>query len=960
MGPRFRSIFVRGAACAAIGLAAAAAGAQSVHEVIPGGDTVTGAIDSATDLDRIPFRLVEASKVTITLKAAKGSLLLPQLNVLGTDRAPDPLFNSVLITSKKGNSVAAKNVVVDATGLRWLEIRGANGTTGGWTLSFKVRLPKKASVAVEAGAAGPVDFPFVAPGNVSASLKVAAARGIPAPSFDAVRDPAGAIVPVDEVYPSRTGFSVPACYLGAAGKHALRVLAAGPGGLKMSGKWKVAKPFKRALAESQVITDPVIGSVEPTGGDTSQLLNAVVSADFLEPGAKVIFRKPPTTVTLQGAAITLAPGEARFVLNLGSFQKGVYDVEVENPDGGRDVLPKAFTVVNAVARPTSISPPSGFDNEVISAQVGGSLMQSQATVSLQRGQDSIPGTNLSGAGSLLLVDFDLRERAHGLWDLVVANPDADPAVLVGAFEIRNSPPVLDSVSPGHNLDGAVVLCTLLGSDLDDPATASLRRAGEPDIAGTSVVRISGTEVRATFDTTGAAFGAWDVVVANPDGQSDSLPGAFLVSGPAGPAAKSFDASGEAHGPVAVVHNADRNEFVAAWVDEGAGGTWTVMAQRLDAEGKPLGSAVSVGPSSSAQKREAAVAWNPDNDEILVAWAELVSVNGLTLPKGQSVHPSQNYSSLFQVVARRLAGSDLSAIAGIDRVIDATTDFPAGSMWYLEDFHNFRPSVIWDSKAGAWQIGWTQEWDTSGTFSSDDYDVMYRSLGRDGTMGTVVGVASSPDHEGDLILAWDPEGSRVLTAYNQRPSASAPLALYLGADGPGSAAVTDTSADLGDPSVAVDTDSGRLLVAWTRNPASGSRSVEAATFSLASPATRVGNVVVVGTGSGQEHLQPRALYNPAAVSGLVTWTRIDSGTDLSVRMRRAVTDGSGGLSLAGTEVELSGGSGDEAAPTAVANPAAGESIVFWLKGLSFTTSTDYVASTTGGTWRGDEIWVQRYR
>ena len=83
-------------------------------------------------------------------------------------------------------------------------------------------------------------------------------------------------------------------------------------------------------------------------------------------------------------------------------------------------------------------------------------------------------------------------------------------------------------------------------------------------------------------------------------------------------------------------------------------------------------------------------------------------------------------------------------------------------------------------------------------------------------------------------------------------------------------------------------------------------------------------------------------------------------ELGIASNPAVTDGTGGLSLAGTEVELSGASGDEAAPTALANPASGESVVFWIKGLSFTTSTDYVASTTGGTWRGDEIWVQRYR
>src|SRR5258706_6973263 len=129
-------------AVAALLLVASAAAAQSVHEIQAGADTVNGDIVTAGEVDRIPIRLVDAATLSVTLKAAKGSALLPTLTLLGKDRLPDGVAGALVKYNAKGNVLTLKNYLVSETGLRWLEIRSSGTSTGGWTLSTKVKYPK--------------------------------------------------------------------------------------------------------------------------------------------------------------------------------------------------------------------------------------------------------------------------------------------------------------------------------------------------------------------------------------------------------------------------------------------------------------------------------------------------------------------------------------------------------------------------------------------------------------------------------------------------------------------------------------------------------------------------------------------------------------------------------------------------------------------------------------------------
>src|SRR5262249_31399270 len=99
---------------------------------------------------------------------------------------------------------------------------------------------------------------------------------------------------------------------------------------------------------------------------------------------------------------------------------------------------------------------------------------------------------------------------------------------IGAFE-RGGPFAVTQVIPPVGGDIGSVSALVAGNSMMDGATVKLVRAGQPDIVGAAPqVDPGGTALAATFDLVGKARGAWDVVVTNPDGALQTLPGGFTV------------------------------------------------------------------------------------------------------------------------------------------------------------------------------------------------------------------------------------------------------------------------------------------------------------------------------------------------------------------------------------------------------------------------------------------------
>jgi len=312
--------------------------------------------------------------------------------------------------------------------------------------------------------------------------------------------------------------------------------------------------------------------------------------------------------------------------------------------------------------------------------------------------------------------------------------------------------------------------------------------------------------------------------------------------------------------------------------------------------------------------------------------------------------------VIQVFAQGYSGADLSTVGNFVQVTDSTTF----SGWVMSDFNNFHPSVCFDAKNKVFMVAFTEEWSTSNinNYGYDDFDAIYRTVDPAATpqLGTPVGIATSGVHEAEPCVAYDPGAQSVINAFSFRMTQGGPMQIYLA----GSMVASDSGADLSDPQISVDTDAKRLITTWTSGVVSGgSKSVKGMVSNTSAPATVVGSIVAIGTGSSEDHFLARSLYNSSLKNAMLTWTR-NAGGSLSVRYRVATTAGAGGLTLLGVEKEASTSSGDEATPVAVYSGQAGESVLFWLKTMSFVSVNSYPGSALAGIYRGKELWFERFK
>jgi CSLREA domain-containing protein len=101
---------------------------------------------------------------------------------------------------------------------------------------------------------------------------------------------------------------------------------------------------------------------------------------------------------------------------------------------------------------------------------------------------------------------------------------------IGAVETTDTPAVLTLTSMQPNTGGNVgtVSAVLHGDAFESGATVRLTRAGAADVVGIGPAVAGTGALLATFDLAGAAPGAWNVVVTNPDMTTATLADGFTV------------------------------------------------------------------------------------------------------------------------------------------------------------------------------------------------------------------------------------------------------------------------------------------------------------------------------------------------------------------------------------------------------------------------------------------------
>lgn len=193
---------------------------------------------------------------------------------------------------------------------------------------------------------------------------------------------------------------------------------------------------------------------------------------------------------------------------------------------------------------TSIDPAQAEQGETLPVTIAGSGFSSGATAALVRGQVrlGISDVNVNDAGDGITGSLAIPDGfPTGDYDVTVENPDGKGSTLAGAFTAIRAPepppepaPELTSVSPDTGRLGQTVILQITGANLG--ASTSVRLARGRVVLWASSVTESGSgglraevSIPKDFPT-----GDYDVVVENPDGESDTLGAAFEITAATAP------------------------------------------------------------------------------------------------------------------------------------------------------------------------------------------------------------------------------------------------------------------------------------------------------------------------------------------------------------------------------------------------------------------------------------------
>jgi CSLREA domain-containing protein len=160
---------------------------------------------------------------------------------------------------------------------------------------------------------------------------------------------------------------------------------------------------------------------------------------------------------------------------------------------------------------------SGVDPKLGALSPNGGLTETHALLAdspaLDAGDPAVPG---SGGAACAAID------QRGFVRPVGASCD------IGAFEHLGTFAV-SRVLPNRGGDMGTVAASVSGNGFRQGATVKLVRAGEEIVGAFVSVEAGGSSIATTFDLSGKARGAWDVVVTNGNAETATLTGAFQVA-----------------------------------------------------------------------------------------------------------------------------------------------------------------------------------------------------------------------------------------------------------------------------------------------------------------------------------------------------------------------------------------------------------------------------------------------
>ena len=304
--------------------------------------------------------------------------------------------------------------------------------------------------------------------------------------------------------------------------------------------------------------------------------------------------------------------------------------------------------------------------------VTGKYFDKDATVKLHQGATDVVATNvIVNSVTKITFDADLTGKATGSWDVVVTNPDGQTGTLAGGLTVIQALPApkVTSITPNLLPNNGKFSLTVIGTDFVDGAKVKLTRDGFSGIAATNEQWISAGKITCDFDLRGIVPGDWQVIVTNPDHQTNNLFQmiSLTVASAAGNAPQS-DTSGS--------YGTGKSTAPASVVEPGVPGA----------------------PASADQGQTATIYANPNG--VITQATSLQSTNGLaTLTVGLGVVAKDaNNNPLSSVSIAAVSAENVPALSG-------TTLSYSGMTYNLQpDGATFSPAISVGFSTPPGQVG----------------------------------------------------------------------------------------------------------------------------------------------------------------------------------------------------------------------------------------------------------------
>ncbi len=213
---------------------------------------------------------------------------------------------------------------------------------------------------------------------------------------------------------------------------------------------------------------------------------------------------------------------------------GAWNLVVTNPDSQSGS--KAFSVNQLPPALNSINPANELNNvETSTVNISGINFVTGATVKMTRSgyADILPSSVTFNNGTSITAVFNCYGKVPGAYNFVVVNSDGQTSN-AQVFNIQDAVaagPTLSGISPNSGNTSENKAVSITGTGFFVAATVKLVKSGEPDIVGTNISVPNPTNMTCSFDLTGKATGAWNLVLTNPDTNSATINSGFTISNP---------------------------------------------------------------------------------------------------------------------------------------------------------------------------------------------------------------------------------------------------------------------------------------------------------------------------------------------------------------------------------------------------------------------------------------------